>query len=81
MEVLTDGASAVYGTDAVAGVINVITKRNFQGAEISFTNDTSRASIPTVSGRPASPPASVTWPRTASTSTVRSTCTAATRFR
>src|SRR5690606_16989907 len=41
MEVLTDGASAVYGTDAVAGVINVITKRNFQGAEISFTNDTS----------------------------------------
>jgi outer membrane receptor protein involved in Fe transport len=41
MEVLTDGASAVYGTDAVAGVINVITKRNFQGAEVSFTNDTS----------------------------------------
>ncbi|MBW8809269.1 MAG: TonB-dependent receptor plug domain-containing protein, partial [Lysobacter sp.] len=31
MEVLTDGASAVYGTDAVAGVINVITKRNYQG--------------------------------------------------
>ncbi len=41
MEVLTDGASAVYGTDAVAGVINVITKRNFQGAEITFSNDTS----------------------------------------
>ncbi|WP_295845132.1 TonB-dependent receptor [uncultured Xanthomonas sp.] len=41
MEVLTDGASAVYGTDAVAGVINVITKRNFQGAEINFSNDTS----------------------------------------
>ncbi|MGA6149965.1 TonB-dependent receptor domain-containing protein [Stenotrophomonas sp. NPDC077461] len=41
MEVLTDGASAVYGTDAVAGVINVITKRNYQGAEVSLTTDTS----------------------------------------
>ncbi|QNM95710.1 TonB-dependent receptor domain-containing protein [Chitinimonas koreensis] len=39
MEVLTDGASAVYGTDAVAGVINVITKRTFQGAELSLTSD------------------------------------------
>ena len=33
MEVLTDGASAVYGTDAVAGVINVITKHSYQGLE------------------------------------------------
>jgi outer membrane receptor protein involved in Fe transport len=41
MEVLTDGASAVYGTDAVAGVINVITKRNYQGAEVSITTDKS----------------------------------------
>jgi len=39
MEVLTDGASAVYGTDAVAGVINVITKRSYQGAEVSLTTD------------------------------------------
>jgi iron complex outermembrane receptor protein len=39
MEVLTDGASAVYGTDAVAGVINVITKRAYQGAEVSITTD------------------------------------------
>ena len=28
MEILTDGASAVYGSDAVAGVINVITKKS-----------------------------------------------------
>ena len=35
MEVLTDGASAVYGTDAVAGVINVITKPSFKGLEVS----------------------------------------------
>jgi len=41
MEVLTDGASAVYGTDAVAGVINVITKRTFQGAEVNVTADRS----------------------------------------
>ena len=41
MEVLTDGASAVYGTDAVAGVINVITKHSFQGAEINVTSDMS----------------------------------------
>ncbi|HZX76521.1 TonB-dependent receptor plug domain-containing protein [Lysobacter sp.] len=41
MEVLTDGASAVYGTDAVAGVINVITKRSFEGAEVNVTADRS----------------------------------------
>jgi outer membrane receptor protein involved in Fe transport len=39
MEVLTDGASAVYGTDAVAGVINVITKSSYQGLEVSGTYD------------------------------------------
>ena len=41
MEVLTDGASAVYGSDAVAGVINVITKKNYQGLEARGTNDSS----------------------------------------
>lgn len=41
MEVLTDGASAVYGTDAVAGVINVITKHEFQGLEVNVTSDVS----------------------------------------
>ncbi len=41
MEVLTDGASAVYGTDAVAGVINVITKKSFDGVELSLSSDTS----------------------------------------
>lgn len=35
IEVLTDGASALYGSDAVAGVVNLITRRNFEGAEIS----------------------------------------------
>lgn len=31
IEVLKDGASAIYGTDAVGGVINYITKKNYQG--------------------------------------------------
>lgn len=35
VEVLADGASAVYGSDAVAGVINVITKSKFEGVEVS----------------------------------------------
>jgi len=33
IEVLLDGASAVYGSDAMAGVINIITKQNFDGAQ------------------------------------------------
>ncbi|MEN5420138.1 TonB-dependent receptor [Stenotrophomonas sp. TWI169] len=33
VEVLKDGASAIYGADAVAGVVNIITKQGFEGAE------------------------------------------------
>lgn len=33
VEVVADGASSVYGSDAVAGVINFITRKNFNGAE------------------------------------------------
>ncbi len=33
IEVLPDGASAIYGADAVAGVVNIVTRRNFTGAE------------------------------------------------
>ena len=35
IEVLKDGASAIYGADAVAGVVNIITKKNFDGVEAS----------------------------------------------
>lgn len=31
VEVLKDGASAIYGSDAIAGVVNIITKRDFHG--------------------------------------------------
>ena len=34
VDVLTGGASAVYGSDAVAGVVNIIYKKNFQGVEL-----------------------------------------------
>lgn len=36
IEILSDGASAVYGSDAIGGVINVITRRDFNGAELSI---------------------------------------------
>jgi len=35
IEVLKDGASAIYGADAVAGVVNLITKKGFDGLEVS----------------------------------------------
>jgi outer membrane receptor protein involved in Fe transport len=35
IEVLKDGASSVYGSDAMAGVVNIITRRKFDGAEAS----------------------------------------------
>lgn len=34
VEILKDGASAVYGADAVAGVVNIITRTEFEGIEI-----------------------------------------------
>jgi iron complex outermembrane receptor protein len=34
VEVFKDGASAIYGADAIGGVVNIITKKNFQGVEV-----------------------------------------------
>ena len=39
VEVLKDGASAIYGTDAVGGVINFIVKTNYQGLAASAGMD------------------------------------------
>jgi len=33
IEILQDGASAIYGSDAIAGVVNIITIKNYNGAE------------------------------------------------
>jgi len=35
VEILKSGASAIYGSDAVAGVINIITRQNYQGVEVN----------------------------------------------
>jgi len=37
IEVLRDGAAAQYGSDAIAGVINIVLKKNFEGFSSSFT--------------------------------------------
>lgn len=36
VEILKDGASAIYGADAVAGVVNIITRQDFDGVEIEL---------------------------------------------
>jgi iron complex outermembrane receptor protein len=33
VEILTDGSSAIYGSDAVGGVVNIILKKDYQGAD------------------------------------------------
>ncbi|WP_095497106.1 TonB-dependent receptor plug domain-containing protein [Paraferrimonas haliotis] len=35
IEILTDGASSIYGSDAIAGVVNIIMKKKFEGIEFS----------------------------------------------
>lgn len=45
VEVLKDGASAIYGSDAIAGVVNFIMRKNFQGVEV-----TAEGGTPTHSG-------------------------------
>jgi iron complex outermembrane receptor protein len=37
IEILKDGASAIYGSDAIAGVINFILRKDYQGAEIGVS--------------------------------------------
>ncbi|MGI2107676.1 TonB-dependent receptor domain-containing protein [Shewanella frigidimarina] len=38
IEVITGGASAVYGSDAIAGVINIITRKDVQGVELDVSH-------------------------------------------
>ncbi len=40
VEILTDGASALYGSDAIAGVVNFITKKNKTDTSVFFNNQT-----------------------------------------
>jgi len=41
IEIITGGAAAVYGADAVTGAVNVITKKDFDGFQVSATAGTS----------------------------------------
>lgn len=34
IEILSDGASAVYGSDAIGGVVNIVLRKDFEGAEV-----------------------------------------------
>ena len=43
VEILKDGASAIYGTDAIGGVINFILKTNYNGIEASATTNSTEA--------------------------------------
>jgi iron complex outermembrane receptor protein len=45
IEILRDGASAIYGTDAIAGVINIILRKDYEGLHLG-----ARASRPTQAG-------------------------------
>jgi len=37
VEVLKDGASAIYGSDAIGGVLNFVLRRDYKGGEVSYT--------------------------------------------
>ncbi|HVA39981.1 MAG TPA: TonB-dependent receptor plug domain-containing protein, partial [Candidatus Binataceae bacterium] len=39
VQVLREGAAALYGSDAIAGVVNFITKKDYRGAEVDATLD------------------------------------------
>ena len=43
IDVVTGGASAVYGSDAVAGVVNFILKDDFEGVQLDISNELSAA--------------------------------------
>lgn len=57
VEVLKDGASSIYGSDAVAGVVNIILRKNFQGGQIkaqygtSYKSDGSEPKVSAMYGR------------------------------
>jgi iron complex outermembrane receptor protein len=41
IEILKDGASAIYGSDALGGVVNIITRKDFEGTEINVSQNVS----------------------------------------
>jgi iron complex outermembrane receptor protein len=50
VEVLTDGASAIYGSDALGGVVNIILRKNYTGTEVTFSYENTFSSDTAVKG-------------------------------
>ena len=48
VEVVTGGASAVYGSDAMAGVVNFVTKTNFEGSRSAASTASPKRAMPRV---------------------------------
>jgi iron complex outermembrane receptor protein len=71
VEVLKDGASAIYGTDAVGGVINFITRKDYQGLDVSRVSPTSPKPAMAAFTGSLDSPASAISTRTVSTSWAR----------
>lgn len=47
IEVLKEGNSAIYGSDAISGVVNIITRRRYEGTEVSaYAGSSSRGDAP-----------------------------------
>ena len=76
IEVLKDGASAIYGSDAIAGVVNIILRRDYKGIEASGDVGSSKAPMTTA---PPLLPASATSARRNLTCSACSTTTSVTR--
>src|SRR5690606_33162028 len=36
IEILSDGASAIYGSDAIGGVVNIITRKDYSGVQFTY---------------------------------------------
>ena len=55
VDIVTGGSSAVYGSDAIAGVVNFVLKRNFDGIKIAGQGGISTPRRPRLLFRAASP--------------------------
>ena len=75
VEVLKDGASAVYGSDAVAGVVNFILRRDVTGTEVSST-----VGSPTRHGGGLETKVSAVWPASATSTGTASTSRSAAAY-
>ncbi len=67
IEIQLDGGSAVYGADAIAGVVNFITKKNYKGFSANFKQENSGTGSDLLSG---SATFGLNWPKVSATITL-----------